>query len=277
MFTESSIDKRKLKNGEIISLTQTLSPQGHLKQIKDPKTGGNLHHSAYCVVGKENYIKVRRKILEILENNGIPTILFKDEENIFPEILEDHLGRKYFFTEKHFPLLVETIIRKYATGDYLIRNNFLNDGQTLPMLTTEFLIYRNKEKNILKCHGQNIYGLYNRYSLNCFLDEEIDLKNFLGENWEKTLDEMEKLSKKAFEILETMIGEDLSEMEIEYSFEKNDYYDKCLKVSSYDLLISSINIELKNKKDVSHRKGENVEDNERLNKNLLDLLNKKII
>lgn len=276
-MTEGTIDKRRLKNGEIISLAKTINPEGNLSQIKDPRTGQGLHHSAYYIIGKENYISVQRKILEKLESRGISTILFKDIKNNFPKIIENNLGEKCFLTEKHFPLLIETITRKYATNDYLSRNNFLNEGQVLPMLTTEFLIYREKKKHILKSHGQNIYGLYDRDVFNYFLDQEVNLKNFIGENWKKTLDDMEDAASKIFKILEEIFGEELSEVEIEYSFQKNHHFNGYLKTSSFDLLISNIDIELKNRKDVSHKKGENSEDNERLNKNLLDLLNKKIL
>ena len=75
---------------------------------------------------------------------------------------------------------IETRILSRAIKDYLSRNQFFNEGQNLPSLTTEFFIYRKKEKHLLKSHGQNIYGMYDRNVFSCFLDEEIDLKNFIG-------------------------------------------------------------------------------------------------
>lgn len=280
MFVEEvkkrfSVDKRRLPNRDVLSLTETLTPKDFSNKIKDPKTEKDLHHSSYRLIGEKYYILTQRELLEILEEAEIPTVLFNDEQKFFPKILEDNSGKKYFLTEKHFPLLIETRILSRAIKDYLSRNQFFNEGQNLPSLTTEFFIYRKKEKHLLKSHGQNIYGMYDRNVFNCFLDEEIDLKNFIGSDWRKVLDEMEYLSEKVFAVMKKIFNNDLSEVEIEFAFEKNYHYEGQFRVQNFRLLILNIDIEIQGRENISHKRGRDIQENERFNKNLLEILLKR--
>lgn len=280
MFVEEvkkrfSVDKRRLPNRDVLSLTETLTPKDFSNKIKDPKTEKDLHHSSYRLIGEKYYILTQRELLEILEEAEIPTVLFNDEQKFFPKILEDNSGKKYFLTEIHFPLLIETRILSRAIKDYLSRNQFFNEGQNLPSLTTEFFIYRKKEKHLLKSHGQNIYGMYDRNVFNCFLDEEIDLKNFIGSDWRKVLDEMEYLSEKVFAVMKKIFNNDLSEVEIEFAFEKNYHYEGQFRVQNFRLLILNIDIEIQGRENISHKRGRDIQENERFNKNLLEILLKR--
>lgn len=124
-----------------------------------------------------------------------------------------------------------------------------------PGIITEFLIYRNKEKYLLKQHSEDFYGLYEKEILDGQSKEEIDLKIFLGKNPEEALKEMEEISKKAFSVLQKILGEELAELELEFSFERTSYFEKCFKVVKHEVLISNFDITLLNKQDVSHKKG----------------------
>jgi len=248
MTTETkAVTRRRLHNGDHLSVTRV---------IKDS-------HEFYHVFGKENYISVQVKILEFLKKNGLPTILFAP--------LEEY----YFLAKKHFPLAIETITRKYASSDYLKRNNFYEEGQILPSITTEFLIYKEKKKHLLKSHGQERHGVYDRYTFNKYLEEEVNLKDFLGARYFEAMEDMDLLSQRAFSILEKIFP-DLSELELEFSFERTKRYEGNLEIFSLDLMISDFDIELKDNKKVSHKKGKNSLENEILNKNLLEILNRKL-
>jgi hypothetical protein len=247
---QKAVTRRRLHNGDHLSVTRVLKE----------------NHDFYHVSGKENYISVQVKILEFLKKNGFSTIL------------ESPLEEHYFLAKQYFPLLVETITRKYATNDYLKRNNFFIEGQVLPSITTEFLIYRDedKKKHLLKSHGEELQGVYGRDAFNNYLGEEVNLKDFLGARYREAMEDMDLISQRTFSLMQTSLLPDLSELELEFSFERTKRFEGNLEIFSLNVMISDFDIELKDVKNVSHKKGANSLENETLNKNLLEILNRKL-
>lgn len=245
-----TITRRRLNNGDHLSITRAI------KQ----------NHEFYYVHGKKNYITVQVKILDFLRKKEFLTIL------------ETPMEEDYFLAKVYFPLLIETITRSEATGNYRERHSFHEEGEELPEVTTELIIYKDedKKKYLLKFHGEDLCGLYDRKISNHYLDEEIDLKYFLGATYKEVKEEMKSISQKVFSSLKENIFPDLSVLELEFSFERTKRREGNMEVFSFDVMISDFDIELKDKKNISHKKGSNSHENEIFNKNLLEVIKNKI-